>query len=208
MRVYLQSKGVAVPPRVPRARIGTSNFNCKDPDGHTVEFVQYQPDSWAARERGKFMTGERISTRMRHVGVLVRDFSRSMRFYGDILGFEETWRGARNGSATLSWANLRVPDGTDYLEFMFYTEEPPPDRRGVQHHLSLEVPNVDEAKARLEQRPYRKGYTREIQINTGVNRRRQINLYDPDGTRVELMEPATVDGVPAPSSTLPAPVAK
>jgi hypothetical protein len=54
-----------------------------------------------------------------------------MKFYGDVLGFSETWRGSRSGTE-LSWIN-----------------------------------------------------------------------YDPDGTRVELMEPGTVDGQPAPSSAAP-----
>jgi len=49
------------------------------------------------------------------------------------------------------------------------------------------------------------GYDRPVEIQVGVNRKRQINLYDPDGTRIELMEPNTVDGQPAPSSTAPAP---
>ena len=51
-------------------------------------------------------------------------------------------------------------------------------------------------------------YDREIVIQTGVNRKRQLNVYDPDGTRVELMEPTTVDGVPAPSSTPPPPTTR
>ena len=38
-----------------------------------------------------------------------------------------------------------------------------------------------------------------------MNSKRQINLYDPDGTRIELMEPNTVDGKPAPDSTAPVP---
>jgi len=42
-------------------------------------------------------------------------------------------------------------------------------------------------------------------IQTGVNQKRQINLYDPDGTRIELMEPNTVDGKPAPNSAAPVP---
>jgi len=44
-----------------------------------------------------------------------------------------------------------------------------------------------------------------MEIRTGVNRKRQLNLFDPDGTRVELMEPKTIDGAPAPSSTAPPP---
>ena len=32
-----------------------------------------------------------------------------------------------------------------------------------------------------------------------------MNLYDPDGTRSEVMEPKTVDGVSAPPSNAPPP---
>src|SRR5437867_1678882 len=37
MRDYLASKGVAVPARVGKGRIGNKNFTVKDPDGHGVE---------------------------------------------------------------------------------------------------------------------------------------------------------------------------
>ena len=40
---------------------------------------------------------------------------------------------------------------------------------------------------------------------TGVNGKRQVNMYDPDGTRVEIMEPNTVDGKPRPPSPAPPP---
>ena len=76
---------------------------------------------------------------------------------------------------------------------------------GTLHHLCLEVPDISAAKATLEARPARKDYTRGLDVRTGVNRKRQLNLFDPDGTRVELMEPKTVDGVPTPSSTAPPP---
>ena len=62
-----------------------------------------------------------------------------------------------------------------------------------------------QAAAALAARPSRTSYTRAIEVRTGINRKRQVNLFDPDGTRVELMEPNTVDGKPAPSSTLPPP---
>ena len=47
MRKYLASKGVKVPEKVGKGRIGNSNFNVKDPDGHTVEIVQYEPTGWS-----------------------------------------------------------------------------------------------------------------------------------------------------------------
>ena len=205
MRVYLKSRGIAVPDRVPKGRIGNSNFTVKDPDGHDVEIVQYEPDSWTARERGRHLSDQRISTRMMHVGVIVTDFERSMKFYRDILDFKEFWRGTRVGGSELSWVNMKVPDGEDYLELMLYKDAPEPTRRGSAHHLCLESPDMASSVAALEAKPYRKQYTQPIEIRTGVNRRRQVNIFDPDGTRTELMEPFTVDGKPAPSSTAPPP---
>lgn len=101
---------------------------------------------------------------------------------------------------------MRLPDGEDYVEFMLYSDLPAEDRRGSQHHICLEVDDIEKARDRLEANPYRKSYTRQLQINTGVNRKRQLNLFDPDGTRIELMEPRTVDGKPTPSTTAPLPV--
>ncbi|HWC17866.1 MAG TPA: VOC family protein, partial [Terriglobales bacterium] len=120
----------------------------------------------------------------------------------DLLGFKEFWRGSSNGTE-LSWVNMRVPDGDDYIEFMLYTGTPSDQERGVKNHISLEVSEMQKAVADLESRPARKFYSREIKIQVGKNRKRQANLFDPDGTRVELMEPKTIDGVPAPSSTAP-----
>ena len=81
----------------------------------------------------------------------------------------------------------------------------PTARLGTLHHICLEVPDIDKAKADLESRPARKNYTRPMDIATGTNRKRQMNLYDPDGTRSEVMEPNTVDGKPAPPSSAPPP---
>jgi lactoylglutathione lyase len=88
---------------------------------------------------------------------------------------------------------------------MLYGTEPKPDRRGVLHHLCLEVDDASRAVERLAEREYRRTYTQPIEIRTGVNRKRQVNLFDPDGTRTELMETRTIDGAPAPRSTLPPP---
>jgi catechol 2,3-dioxygenase-like lactoylglutathione lyase family enzyme len=204
MRLYLASRGVAVPNQVGKGRIGNANFNIKDPEGHTVEIVQYEPDGWTVRERGKHMPASRVSTRMSHVGIIVTAFDREMQFYTGVLGFREIWRGSSSGTQ-LSWVNLNVPDGDDYIEFMLYKAAPAPDRRGTAHHLCLVVPSVAASVAALEAKPYRREYSRAIEQKVGVNRKRQANLFDPDGTRTELMEPVTVDGKPAASSTAPPP---
>ena len=204
MRQYLGSRGVKVPERVPKGRSGNSNFSVKDPDGHSLEIVQYEPDGWAMREKGKQMGIERVSGRMLHVGILVGNLAEATKFYGDLLGFQEIWRGSGNDKE-LSWVNMRVPDGTDYIEFMLYRDLPAPDRRGSAHHICLEVPDMSKAVAHLEARPGRKDYGRKLEVRVGRNRKRQCNLFDPDGSRVELMEPDTIDGKPTPPSTAPPP---
>jgi lactoylglutathione lyase len=204
MRDYLASRGVTVPAHVGKGKIGNLNYFVTDPDGHTVEIVQYAPDGWTIQNRDKFLPETRISTNMAHFGILVGDAAAAKKFYEGILGFHETWRGAKN-PAVLSWIHEHVPDGEGFLEFMLYSRLPDPARRGAAHHLCLEVPDLDQARSILQERAPRIGYTKPLEIQTGINRKRQLNLYDPDGTRVELMEPRTVDGVPAPSSTAPFP---
>jgi catechol 2,3-dioxygenase-like lactoylglutathione lyase family enzyme len=205
MRAYLGSRGIAVPERIGASADGNRTFRVKDPDGHAIEFVEYVADSLTGRDAGRHLPASRLSSQAIHAGILVGDLRRANAFYADVLGFTEFWRGNSLKSQSLSWVNMRVPDGTDYLEFMLYESMPAPANRGSAHHLCLVVPDVERALAAFESRPARGAYTRELRINTGVNRKRQLNLFDPDGTRVELMEPDTVDGKPAPSSTLPPP---
>jgi len=159
-----------------------------DPDKHSVHFVSnsFSPDeSGAAPDR-------RISRRILHIGLTVKDPAAADRFYKDTLGFSETWRGGRP-EGTISWINMRVPDGTDYLEYMLYPAAPPNRRQlGSAHHVALLVPDIQQAletvRARLTPGDANRGAT----PNIGVNNRWQLNLFDPDGTRVELMEPWTV----------------
>jgi catechol 2,3-dioxygenase-like lactoylglutathione lyase family enzyme len=204
MRAYLATQGVNVPEKVGKGKIGNSNFNITDPDGHTVEIVQYEPTSWTRREKGKYLPDTRISTRMAHVGVLIGALDPAMNFYHGVLGFQEFWRGSSSGQV-LSWVNMRVPDGDDYLEFMLYSTPPDEVQRGGKNHICLFTPDIEKAVAVLRERAVKTGYTRPIEIRLGTNRKRQANLFDPDGTRVELMEPNTVDGKPAPPSTTPPP---
>ena len=206
MRRYLAARHVKVPDTTARGKSGDFHFTVRDPDDHVVEFVQYAAEGGMRRDLGKFLPEARISARIPHVGILVGDLQQALTFYRGILGGAETWRGGANPNV-LSWVNLKLPEGEDYLEFILYQTLPAPNKRRGTHHLCLEVPDIEKTKATLLERAARIGYTREIEIKTGVNRRRQINLFDPDGTRVEVMEPNTVDGVPVPSSTAPPPIA-
>ena len=197
MRAYLAKNGVKVPSNVSKGQIKNLGFTVQDPSGYTIEFVQYTPDGWTRRDQGKFLPDTRISEHITHGGVVVTDLAATLHFYGDVLGFTESWRGGAS-SNVLSWINMKAPAGGDYVEFMLDPKTTP--------HFCLLVPDMEKAKARLESSPYRSKYDKPLEVRVGKNRKRQLNLYDPDGTRVELMEPNTVDGVPAASSAAPLPV--
>jgi len=126
-----------------------------------MEIVQYEPDGLTALNKGRFMDGPRISTRMSHVRITAGALEPVMKFYGDILGFTEIWRCSKDG----------------------------------------QVPDIEKSAAQLEARRSLANYTQPMAIKTGFNRRRQLKLLNPDGTRSKLMELKTVDGVPAVSST-------
>jgi lactoylglutathione lyase len=206
MLAYLRARGVSgLPPATPVGKIGNKNFTIKDPNGNGVEIVQYMPDGWTVREEGKFLPATRIAQRMSHVGVMVGELEAAMKFYRDVLGFRETWRGSSSGK-TLNWVNMRVPDGEDYVEFMLYEKYPTTDRLRTMHHVCLEVADIEKASTTLATRQYPAGSKPATEMKVGANGKRQINFYDVDGTRVEIMEPNTHDGKPRPPSAAPPPV--
>jgi len=78
---------------------------------------------------------------------------------------------------------MRVPEGTDWLEYMLNVHNPSPKRLGVMHHFALGVKDI--------QAPYKivmeRGYKAE-EPKIGRDGKWQLNLYDPNFTRAELME--------------------
>ncbi|MEI6874394.1 MAG: VOC family protein, partial [Spirochaetota bacterium] len=197
MRAHLESHGVAVPEKAGKGRIGNLSFSAKDPDGHILEFVQYMPEGWTLQDTGKHLSAKRISARLKHIGFTVRSLSTSLAFYRDLLGCTEIWRGSPT-EKSLAWVNMRLPESDEYLELMLYDEEPSREQLGIMNHLSLEVADVPASAEVLAGRAAAGVYDRPILHKTGINRKRQVNLFDPDGTRAELMEPWTIDGMSPP----------
>ena len=187
MRLYLQAKAVTVPEAVNREE-GMSSFTITDPDKHTVKFVQYITN---AKVQPLHVSGDSaISRRILHAGLTVSSIPAANTFYGDILGFSEIWRGGSNDSIT-SWINMRVPEGTDYLEYMLVNGPVNRQQLGSMHHIALMVPDMQQAVDALSIRSLSTGYP-VAAPRIGRNNRWQLNLFDPDGTRIELMEPFTM----------------
>jgi lactoylglutathione lyase len=158
----------------------------KDPDGHAIQFVSTADwtDTPSTPDR-------RISRRMLHAGLTIKDAAAADTFYKETLGFSEIWRGGRP-EGTISWINMRVPGGTDYIEYMLYPGAPPTRQQlGSAHHVALLVPDIQQALETVRARTRPGDRNHRATPNIGVNNRWQLNLFDPDGTRVEFMEPFT-----------------
>lgn len=164
-------------------------FETEDPEGNRVQFVQ-------AAQTGGTAAPDAIGGRMIHLGFVVRDRAKQDRFYRELLGFRPYWHGAMQEGAT-DWVSQQVPDGRDWLEYMLVgpgsTVSPgalDANLLGVLDHLSLGVPNMEAAFTTLhagDRLPPRNDGPK-----IGRDGKWQVNLYDPDGTRVELMEFAAV----------------
>jgi catechol 2,3-dioxygenase-like lactoylglutathione lyase family enzyme len=188
LRAYLVSRGVKAPAKLEPMLDGNRGFDVTDPDGHDVEFVQLMPGSLLSRDFGKHLPETRISQHIIHVGVIVRDRAAADKFYRDILGFQETWHGGMKDTET-DWVDMRVPEGTDWLEYMLNVgDNPSPRLRGIMHHFALGVPSVADANRELLKRVPKLPEKPQI----GRDGKWQLNLYDPNLTRVELMEPKPV----------------
>jgi lactoylglutathione lyase len=180
LRDYLASRGVTVPAKVTEDMCGNLSFTVKDPDGHTVEFVQYLPHSIQARNAGNMMPNTSLSDHILHVGIHVVDSPKADAFYKDILGFRLLWIGGSQSNPR-SWISYMVPNGREWVEYMMGTN-PNPKQLGSMHHVALEVMDI--------QKPYNlaltRGYT-PVRPLVGLDGRWLDNYYDPDGSRTEFM---------------------
>lgn len=183
---YLRSHGVNEAAELQTGSDGSHWFETKDPEGNEIEFFQH------GRLIALPASAKPIGTRIIHVGYLVHNRAAEDRFYKDILGFRPYWFGAMQPDRT-DWISQQVPDGHDWLEYMMVGDgsTTPLDsinqnHLGVLNHFSIGVPNMEKAVTTLfaEDRlsPRHDG------PQMGKDGKWQANLYDPDGTRVELME--------------------
>ena len=189
LRNYLQSKGVKIPESVEQLKNGNRRFTFKDPEGHRIEFVEFSKGrshllvAPHAEQGGK--SGP-VSRRLIHAGFIVRNREAEDHFYKDILGFHLYWQGGMQPDRT-DWVAMQVPDGTDWLEYMLGVKaDPDLQLTGVMNHISLGVTDIKAAQAKVESRGWKANDREHAQM--GKDGKWQLNIYDPDLTRIELME--------------------
>jgi catechol 2,3-dioxygenase-like lactoylglutathione lyase family enzyme len=183
LRTYLAASGIAVPKSVTTDHDGNRSFEVRDPEGHRIEFTQQGPHP----PKGLKASSTRVSNHIIHAGLVARDRPALDRFYKNILGFHLYWQGGAT-SAHTDWVMMQVPEGTDWLEYMLYLPESPSrEQLAGANHFSPGVISVTDLDKTLRQH----GWTPSAQERPpllGVDAKWQLDLYDPDGTRVEFME--------------------
>lgn len=180
LRQYLSANGVKVPGILDRAGHGRS-FVVADPEGHRIEFVE-RPKS----EPLAPVSPSASSRRLIHTGFLVHSRAAEDHFYRDLLGFRLYWNGWMNPNMT-DWVAMQVPDGTDWLEYMLnQPEHPDLQLMGVMNHISLGVVDMKKARAIMEANGWRAHGDEGAEI--GRDGKWQLDVFDPDLSRVELME--------------------
>jgi catechol 2,3-dioxygenase-like lactoylglutathione lyase family enzyme len=189
MRAYLHSLGMYLFKDTHKGRVGNPFLTIRDPDGHLVEILQYSSDSLTAQSRDKFMPSSRVSDHISHVGIVVSSVDSAMKFYRDALGFREIFRGA-GADGQPGWIDLQAPDGSDYIELILLSGKPSPAELKAQNHFCLASSDVSKTVASLRSRA-RSPLASSIAVKTGGGLPARANLFDPDGARIEIMEPVS-----------------
>lgn len=184
LRSYLSAHNVAHLSELHTSTDGSHWFDTQDPEGNTVQFLQLG--------RHQAITTHPISDHIIHMGYLVHSRADEDHFYRELLGFRPYWYGAMKPGA-IDWISQQVPNGHDWIEYMMVGDgsDSPVDRVnerqiGVLNHFSLGVQNMEKAVTTLYQED--RLPPRHDGPQMGRDGKWQANLYDPDGTRVELME--------------------
>jgi catechol 2,3-dioxygenase-like lactoylglutathione lyase family enzyme len=196
MRKYLGAKGVTVPDSVNKGSDGSAWFDVQDPEGNKVEFVQPPAKLLGTKSTAALysMTGaDPIGRRIIHVGMLVHSQEKENPFYRDLLGFRPYWHGGMKTDRT-DWVSQQVPDGHDWVEYMLTSgpsgsgipAQVSQQQLGVLNHFSLGVVNMETTVTKLYNEDRLGDAAARPQL--GRDGKWQFNAFDPDLTRVEMME--------------------
>jgi catechol 2,3-dioxygenase-like lactoylglutathione lyase family enzyme len=176
MRKRLSMDGATVGPISSDGTL--QRFEAQDAEGNHLAFVQRQrpPAEFSA-------AAKQISRRLLHAGFVVKDFGLEKKFYS-LLGFRTYWYGGFKDE-DIDWYEIQVPDGNNWVEYMLNIP-PNADHKelGVQNHFSLGVKDAGVAAAQLKKHGLAKFDGPEV----GRDGKNSLDAYDPDGTRVEVME--------------------
>jgi catechol 2,3-dioxygenase-like lactoylglutathione lyase family enzyme len=188
LRRYLAAKNWKTPDRVEKGSDGSFWFDVLDPEGNKVQFVQ------APRHSEPLMAPDAIGHHIIHIGFLVHSREAEDQFYHELLGFRPYWFGGKQ-DGKIDWVSQQAPDSHDWLEYML-VDDPGPGipanmnkfTLAVLDHFSIGEVSVDEAFAKLKENGRLDGVMKQDRPANGRDGKKNFNLFQPDGVRVELMD--------------------
>jgi len=184
MRSYLVAHGLTVSeiskdPNPRSKQPYDAHFEVRDPEGNPISFIQR-----FAIPVDDPPPGAPSYVRILHAGFVVKDLAAENRFYRDLLGFRLYWHGGFKDQDT-DWYEIQVPDGHSWIEYMLNIPANADHKElGVQNHFSLGVKDAQLTAVQLSKNGLQTFDGPEI----GRDGKNSLDAYDPDGTRVEIME--------------------
>jgi lactoylglutathione lyase len=193
LHALYESRGLN-PGKIETGPDGNPVFRVVSPEGRKFDFLQYAATSEQGKSRGKFLSPDRTSIHIWHVGVMTKDSTASGPFY-----------------AKLGLASLRTDRRGEYVETPSgdqNTETKPPlkdtpethdryesEQWGAANHIGLEVTDMRYVRDALQKRG---GYDDlRVRAHVGGSRHWLMFVFDPSGTRMEMMESATQEVLPS-----------
>jgi len=174
---YLRSRGVTHFTKIP------GGFFLTDRTVPRIAFVKH-------RDNPAHDTSSEVSHQIIHAGFTVKDRAQEDPLFLTLLGFKPYWMGGRAGNATdPDWVSLQTPDAHEWIEYMLHPS--PHDnarQRGSAFHVSLGVVEMNAAIAKLKANGWSDPKGAEMKPQPGLDGKYQYNLWDPDSSRIELME--------------------
>jgi catechol 2,3-dioxygenase-like lactoylglutathione lyase family enzyme len=183
---------------------GNPVFRVIGPSGAKLDFIEYVAGSQQGQLRGKLLDSRRISTHLWHVGIYTEDRAAAAPFYGEKLGLprgRDVGRGeyieTPNADSNTETKYPRLDPNNPATRAQFERES-----MGAVEHMALEVTDMKAMRDLVQERG--KYTDLWVRAHVGNNRHWLMHLFDPDGSRAEIMETAVQpDSIPSLSVMLP-----
>ena len=182
MRQYLKQHGQKVPDQTAIDGAGNEVFRIDDPAGNPIEFIHFGTNGLHNKSQGKFLSEQRISKRIHHVGLYSDKIVDDDPFYAGILKFVELVRFPDDRKAPPTLLYLGMGTCVENIEFSS------PGTKNFAHACFL-AEDMQQTVYTLKERKVNETFAKPM---IGRGKRWLLNIKNPDNTRIEFTEAHTV----------------
>ena len=178
-RTQLATAGVSVPANVSTNALGNLSFFSTDPDGHSIEWVQYRTNSLTGQTQGQAMPGAQVFGYIISTGGFTgNSYAVNNAFYITQCGF------LPNGTSGINTHLIGIPNSDGFYEHGTYNtlDAATAGKKSQIDLLNFRGLTIHQSIAILTNRDP----SITIDLHLTSKGRYVGNVYDPDGTRVEL----------------------